>query len=146
MNMKRNKMRSQHRNQRGGGGGGMNMRRPGGDRRGSSSHFNIVPDRRNLRKAQEAKEKYLNMAKDAVAYGDRVTAEYYYQHADHYHRVMRAIEEEIAEFEQSRQQRQPSGEEGAPVEDSGQEMGGDAALDPGAAAPEGENPESARPE
>lgn len=129
MNMKR-KMRPNHRNQR----GMNNMRRPGGgggDRRGGSSHFNIVPDRRNLRKAQEAKEKYLNMAKDSVAYGDRVTAEYYYQHADHYHRVMRAIEEEIAEHEQSRQQRHQGGEgqeEGAPA--GGFEAEGEAAPAP----------------
>lgn len=32
--------------------------------------------------------KYLEKAKDALASGDRVTAEYYYQYADHYSRQM----------------------------------------------------------
>lgn len=34
------------------------------------------------------KEKYLNMARDALSNGDRVEAEYYYQHVEHYSRVV----------------------------------------------------------
>lgn len=35
-------------------------------------------------------EKYLAMARDASATGDRVTAENYYQHAEHYYRLLNA--------------------------------------------------------
>ena len=37
------------------------------------------------------KEKYLNMARDALSNGDRVEAEYYYQHVEHYSRVVGEI-------------------------------------------------------
>ena len=42
-----------------------------------------------LRKhAQTNREKYTNMGRDAQLSGDRVLAEYYYQHADHYQRIL----------------------------------------------------------
>ena len=38
--------------------------------------------------AQQQLTKYLNLARDAASSGDRVLAEGYYQHADHYQRVL----------------------------------------------------------
>ncbi len=38
--------------------------------------------------AQQQLTKYMNLARDAAASGDRVLAEGYYQHADHYQRVL----------------------------------------------------------
>lgn len=38
--------------------------------------------------AQQLQEKYLAMARDAYAAGDRIAAESYFQHADHYYRVL----------------------------------------------------------
>ncbi len=38
--------------------------------------------------AEKQHEKFTNMAKDAASGGDIVQAEYYYQHADHYYRIM----------------------------------------------------------
>ena len=32
--------------------------------------------------------KYLGLAKEALSSGDRIQAEYYFQHADHYSRIM----------------------------------------------------------
>ena len=59
-----------------GGGGGRNPNFDGGQRmRGN---------------AQQLMEKYLAMARDASSAGDRVLAENYFQHADHYYRVLNA--------------------------------------------------------
>lgn len=38
--------------------------------------------------AQQLLEKYKTLARDATAAGDRILAEYYMQHADHYYRVL----------------------------------------------------------
>ena len=38
--------------------------------------------------AQQLQEKYLAMARDASSAGDRIAAESYFQHADHYYRVL----------------------------------------------------------
>lgn len=40
--------------------------------------------------AQQLMEKYLALARDATSSGDRVLAENYFQHADHYYRVLNA--------------------------------------------------------
>ena len=40
--------------------------------------------------AQQLMDKYLLMARDATSAGDRVLAENYFQHADHYYRVVNA--------------------------------------------------------
>lgn len=50
--------------------------------------------------AQQLMEKFLAMARDASSMGDRVAAENYYQHADHYYRVLNA------RFEAQQQQQQ----------------------------------------
>lgn len=56
------------------GGGDMGAGRPRGNGGGRNAHA--------------ARERYMNMAQDALRSGDRVLAEYYFQHADHYLRVM----------------------------------------------------------
>src|SRR5690606_29088050 len=48
-------------------------------------------------------EKYQQLARDAISAGDRVTAENYYQHAEHYYRLLMA-----AQQGQEGQQRQQS--------------------------------------
>jgi hypothetical protein len=40
--------------------------------------------------AQQVVEKYLALARDATTAGDRITAESYFQYAEHYYRVMTA--------------------------------------------------------
>lgn len=65
-----------------------------GRRNGSSNSYSRdnensgTIDIRNVRKAEQSQEKYLQMAKDALSGGDRVLAENYYQHADHYARII----------------------------------------------------------
>ena len=38
--------------------------------------------------AQQCVEKYLTLARDATSLGDPISAENYYQYADHYHRLL----------------------------------------------------------
>jgi len=64
-------------------GGSNNNRQHGGD-----DSANIARTRRN---AMQSREKYQNMARDAMSMGDRVMAENYLQHADHYYRVLMAL-------------------------------------------------------
>lgn len=49
---------------------------------------------RNRGNAQQLMDKYLALARDAASQGDRVAAENYYQHADHYYRVVYARNEQ----------------------------------------------------
>jgi hypothetical protein len=54
--------------------------------------------------AWQVYEKYQALARDATSAGDRVTAENFLQHAEHYFRIIEAINEATAQ-EQSQQQR-----------------------------------------
>lgn len=79
----------------GGGGGGHNPNRtfdsngPEVKIRGSASHVY---------------EKYLQLARDANSSGDRVMAENYLQHAEHYFRIMAAQQEQQQQYQQQQQQ------------------------------------------
>lgn len=58
--------------------------------------------------AQTVYERYQQLARDAASSGDRVLAENYQQHAEHYYRVLRALQpqrsfSDIAAREQSNQ-------------------------------------------
>lgn len=59
------------------------------------------PDVRVRGNAHQVLEKYLQLARDAQAAGDRIAAENYYQHAEHYYRVINSMNQ------QSGQQRRP---------------------------------------
>src|SRR5215469_1725932 len=48
------------------------------------------PDVRIRGNAYQVLEKYLAMARDASSAGDRVAAENFYQHAEHYYRIINA--------------------------------------------------------
>ena len=87
-----------HMNHGGGGGGGVhNLNRtfdsngPEVKVRGSASHVF---------------EKYLQLARDANSSGDRVMAENYLQHAEHYFRIMAAQQAQMQQYQQQQQQQQ----------------------------------------
>jgi Domain of unknown function (DUF4167) len=88
MNIKR--MRG--RNHRGGGTGG-GMRHHGGGIPLNRNHVfdSNGPDLRIRGTAQQLFEKYLQLGRDATSGGDRVMAESYFQHAEHYFRIMNAM-------------------------------------------------------
>lgn len=48
------------------------------------------PDVRIRGNAYQVLEKYLALARDATAVGDRIAAENFYQHAEHYYRLINA--------------------------------------------------------
>lgn len=100
MNMKR--MRRGHRHGgSGGSGGGGQFRSAGGGGGGSGNgnqplNRNHVfdssgPDVRLRGTAQQLFEKYLQLGRDATSGGDRVAAEGYFQHAEHYFRILGAM-------------------------------------------------------
>ena len=87
----------------GGGGGGANSANP--NRSWDSQGPENIKVRGN---AQTVYERYMQLARDASSAGDRVLAENYLQHAEHYFRVMRALQparpvSEIAQRELSNQ-------------------------------------------
>jgi hypothetical protein len=47
--------------------------------------------------AQHVAEKYLQLARDAQSSGDTVAAESYFQHAEHYYRILLAAQEQMAQ-------------------------------------------------
>lgn len=70
---------------------GPQQRRPGGGR--NSSYDSSGPGMKIRGTASQVLEKYLNLAKEALTSGDRVTAENFFQHAEHYHRIVSADNE-----------------------------------------------------
>jgi hypothetical protein len=55
---------------------------------------------RNRGNAQQLLDKYLTLARDATTQGDRIAAENYFQHADHYYRVVYTRNEQQQEARQ----------------------------------------------
>src|SRR5579862_7585258 len=62
------------------------------------------PDLKIRGTASHLAEKYLQLARDARSSGDPVAAENYYQHAEHYFRLIAAAQEQ---FRQNQPQQQP---------------------------------------
>ena len=82
-------MKRQRGRNRGGGGGGGKPQQHNVNRAFESNGPDNVKIRGN---AQHVFEKYQQLARDATAAGDRVLAENYLQHAEHYFRVLRAVQ------------------------------------------------------
>jgi hypothetical protein len=115
MNMKR--MRRGHRH---GSGGGGQFRHSGGGSGSGQQPLNrnhvfdsSGPDVRLRGTAQQLFEKYLQLGRDATSAGDRVAAEGYFQHAEHYFRILGAMN---AAQQQQAQQQQDRRFREAPVE------------------------------
>jgi hypothetical protein len=114
MNMKRMRGRGHRQGGGGGGGSGGSVRHHAGG--GIPLNRNHVfdsngPDVRIRGTSQQLFEKYLQLGRDATSGGDRVTAEAFFQHAEHYFRILNAMN-------QAAQQGQPvqgqGGQAGAP--------------------------------
>src|SRR3978361_881334 len=76
------------------------------------------PDIKIRGTASHVAEKYVQLARDARSSGDPVAAENYYQHAEHYFRLIAAAQEQ---FRQN--QPQPRTENEMASEDGGEDMG-----------------------
>lgn len=85
----------------GGNGGAMSAPNPmnGGNRQRSAASLRHQtfdsngPDVRVRGNAWQVYEKYQSLARDASSSGDRIAAENYQQHAEHYYRIIEAINE-----------------------------------------------------
>jgi hypothetical protein len=116
MNMKRMRGRG-HRPGGGGGGGGL-RHHGGGGSGGIPLNRNHVfdsngPDLRIRGTAQQLFEKYLQLGRDATSGGDRVMAEGYFQHAEHYFRILNAMNQAAAQqSQQNGGSRRQFGEDG----------------------------------
>jgi len=81
----------------------------------TKSYESNGPDVKIRGTAQHIAEKYSQLARDALSSGDPVAAENYFQHAEHYFRIIAAAQEQLRE--QYGYQQRPFDEEGA--EDEG---------------------------
>jgi hypothetical protein len=95
-----------------------NGRRPNG---GRNSNFESSGPQGKIRgTAYQVIEKYQALGRDALTFGDRVAAENYFQHAEHYYRVMVAnggLEQRNARPQGQPQNRQPA----VPDQENGQQ-------------------------
>lgn len=92
-------------NNNGGGGGNNNFNRKGGNPL-SRTYDSSGPDVKIRGTAQHIAEKYSTLARDAQSSGDRVIAENYLQHAEHYNRIIAAAQAQM----QDRFQQQDRGD------------------------------------
>ena len=92
------------------------------------------PDIRVRGTAQQLFEKYLQLGRDATSGGDRVMAEGYFQHAEHYFRILNAMNQAAQQNQQPQngqyQQRRPY-------------QGGEDGQQPGGETEESEQPRAA---
>ncbi len=82
----------------GGGGGG------GGGHNPNRTFDSNGPEVKIRGTAAHVYEKYLQLARDANSSGDRVMAESYLQHAEHYFRIMAAQQAQQQQYQQQMQQ------------------------------------------
>ena len=63
--------------------------------------------------AQTVADKYLQLARDAVSSGDIIMSESYFQHAEHYNRIVAANQSQHQQHQQHQQRNQESAPEAA---------------------------------
>src|SRR5438046_3696243 len=102
--MRNGQNKQRMRNRGGGGGGGHNN-----NRRGQNPLTRVYesngPEIKIRGTANHIAEKYLQLARDAQSSGDPVAAENYYQHAEHYFRIIAAAQEQFRQNQPQPQQR-----------------------------------------
>ena len=91
------------------------------------------PDVRIRGNAHQVYEKYLALARDATASGDRIMAENYFQHAEHYFRIINQINEQSEQRDKQRQRTdggngRANGHDGDDDEDGEEQSSEDEAL------------------
>ena len=103
-----------HRPGGGGGGGGGLRHHGGGGGGGIPLNRNHVfdsngPDLRIRGTSQQLFEKYLQLGRDATSGGDRVMAEGYFQHAEHYFRILNAMNQAAQQGQNQQNGQQQAG-------------------------------------
>src|ERR671924_1026239 len=87
---------------------GQNKRMRGRNRKGQNPLTRVYEsngrDVKIRETASHVAEKYIQLARDAQASGDPVAAENYYQHAEHYFRLIAAAQEQFRQNQPQHQQ------------------------------------------
>lgn len=100
-----------------GGGGGNNNNNNNFNRKGSNpltrTYDSSGPDVKIRGTAQHIAEKYSTLARDAHSSGDRVMAENYLQHAEHYNRIIASAQAQMQERFQRDEQHNPNDRDNA---------------------------------
>ena len=112
--------RPQHSNGGGGGGGGGNG---GGGYNPNRTFDSSGPEIKIRGSAAHVYEKYLQLARDANSAGDRVMAENYLQHAEHYYRIMAAAAAQAAQYQAQQAAQNPNRQPGMDQPQGGQPGG-----------------------
>jgi hypothetical protein len=105
----------------------------GRNRKGGHHHQNPLsrmyesngPDVKIRGTASHVAEKYLQLARDAQSSGDPIAAENYYQHAEHYFRLIAAAQEHLRQTQPYFQQQQPGDQRGNMTDDGYDDGDGD---------------------
>ncbi|HSG96334.1 MAG TPA: DUF4167 domain-containing protein [Afifellaceae bacterium] len=105
-----------------------NRRSRGRSRKGPNpltrSYESNGPDVKVRGTAAHVAEKYMTLARDALASGDTISAENYHQHAEHYNRIVAAAQQ--AQYQQTQQTQQRDGpDETRDGEQTAKSAGGD---------------------
>tara|TARA_Y100000590_G_C15719963_1_gene1013224 strand:- start:1622 stop:1987 length:366 start_codon:yes stop_codon:yes gene_type:complete len=99
-------------------GRGHSQRNNGGDiRRLTPPPFSLNGRRNNFKNQESAEklvEKYLSLAKEAQASGDKTLSESYYQHADHFMRIVEEKNLDQNKIKSSTESQQPKKENSDP--------------------------------
>jgi hypothetical protein len=103
--------RPQHGGNGGGGGGGGNNGGGGGGYNPNRTFDSSGPEIKIRGSASHVYEKYLQLARDANSGGDRVMAENYLQHAEHYYRIMAAAAAQQAQYQAQQAAQNPQGQQ-----------------------------------
>lgn len=109
--------RGGRRPQHGGGGGNSGGGNGGGGFNPNRTFDSSGPEIKIRGSASHVYEKYLQLARDANSSGDRVMAENYLQHAEHYYRIMAAQQAQQAQYQA--QQAAKAQEGGQPPQQNG---------------------------
>ncbi|HEX4272465.1 MAG TPA: DUF4167 domain-containing protein [Rhizomicrobium sp.] len=96
--MKRSR-RGGRRPHNGGNGGGGGSSNSGGGFNPNRTYDSSGPEVKIRGSASHVYEKYLQLARDANSSGDRIMAENYLQHAEHYYRIMAAAAAQQAQYQ-----------------------------------------------
>jgi hypothetical protein len=100
----------------GGGGGGNNG---GGGFNPNRTYDSNGPEVKIRGSASHVYEKYLQLARDANSTGDRVMAENYLQHAEHYYRIVAAAAAQQAQYQAQQAANQAAQNGGQPQQNGG---------------------------
>jgi hypothetical protein len=121
--VKRSRRGGRRPHQGGGGSGSSGGGNNGGGFNPNRTYDSSGPEVKIRGAASHVYEKYLQLARDANSSGDRVMAENYLQHAEHYYRIMAAAAAQQAQYQAQQAAMNAQTYNGQPQPQNGQPQG-----------------------